>query len=157
MLTHTDIENMIVVALQPLHIENDGKVRVIKTYQGDLETEEQVRKALSLFPGLFVSWAGAGYRNAGCCQYVEEDLYCIMVADKSLRGDGSARHGSITNPGVYTLLDQVRQELNNHVLSAALSPMEIDSERPLYFSPGVSVYGAYYKLEQVFIQPVIKA
>lgn len=149
-LNQVDVEDAIISQLQPLLIENDGPVRVIRGYQGEVENEEQIKKHLVNFPSIFVVWLASSCEDAGRLAYRETMRYCLVVADKCLRNESSARKGGLSNPGTYTLLQNIRDILNNSRLTidnVVLPPLKLDGEYSLYYAPGVSVYGAFYRIE----------
>lgn len=56
----------------------------------------------------------------------------VMVATRSVRGERQTRQGSVSEPGTYQLLEDVRQLLARQTLSLPISPLLPGNVRTLY-------------------------
>lgn len=163
MYTIDAIEDAIMARLAPLRtgyegdvpetgpvVEAAGTVRTIKTYQGELDSEEAIARATRLFPAIIVMYGGSEYDDHGA-RKIERATCVLFVCDKSLRTDDEARRGGEANPGAYTLLNAIRELLVNARLGLDIFPLELLRERPVWFGRGVSIYSAEYETAQALL------
>lgn len=147
--TIEQIENAIIDALEPLR--STRNVLAIKTYQGELEADD-LKKITGRIPAVFVVYGGSSYTPHGG-RKIEKARFFVFVADRSLRSEDESRRGSATNPGTYTLLNDVRDLLTGQQLDLEIYPLELIGEEPIWFSGGLSVYSAEYETGQGHLYP----
>ena len=148
--TIEQIEDAVIDELQPLKATLG--VRVIKSYQGELESEEDINRLVRLFPAIYVVYGGSEYAEHGA-RKIEKMGYVLLVCDKSLRAEEEARRGGAKNPGTYAMLNAIRDRLFGSMLSLEMLPMTLLREAPLWFSRGISIYSAEYETAQAMLYP----
>lgn len=125
-------------------------IRTIKSYQGELDDEESIARAIRLFPAILVMYAGSEYDDHGSRQ-VERMTYVCFVCDKSLRLEEEARQGGTQNPGAYAMLNGIRDILTNSRLGLDIFPLSPRRELPVWFGKGISIYSAEYETAQALL------
>jgi len=148
--TIEQIEDAIINELQP--IKADLGVRAIKSYQGELESEDDINRLVRLFPAIYVVYGGSEYAEHGA-RKIEKMSYILFVCDKSLRADEEARRGGAKNPGTYAMLNAIRDSLFGSMLSMDIFPITLLRETPVWFSRGISIYSAEYETAQTLLYP----
>lgn len=148
MYTIEQIEDAYIEKLEPLKATHS--VRVIKTYQGELDNEEEIRKAVKLFPSIFVVYGGSRYEKHGS-RKIEYMRYSFFVCDKNLRTENEARRGGAGNPGTYSLLNGMRDLLFGSRLGLEIYPNHLKLEQAIWSGKGVSVYAAEYETAQALL------
>ena len=148
--TIEQIEDAIINELQP--IKADLGVRAIKSYQGELESEDDINRLVRLFPAIYVVYGGSEYAEHGA-RKIEKMRYILFVCDKSLRADEEARRGGAKNPGTYAMLNAIRDSLFGSMLSMDIFPITLLRETPVWFSRGISIYSAEYETAQTLLYP----
>jgi phage gp37-like protein len=140
--TITEIEDALLSALAPLAAELG--VRTLGSYQNELDSEAEIKRVSYLFPAVYVAYGGTtpslqkGHKT-------ETITYNVMVCDRNLRGEESARRGDAAHPGVYALLEGVRDKLYRQRLGLKIMPLTLVHQGPVYFGAGISVYNAEYE------------
>jgi phage gp37-like protein len=162
MYTIGQIEDGIITALAPLKAGYDrqetdpavyGTVREIRPYQGQLDRASAIEEALSVLPALFVVYISSRYAEHGA-RKIETMRFAIFVCDQSLRVEADeARRGGALNPGVYALLNGIRDLLFGKQLSMEISPLKLLAENAEAFAEGLSVYSAEYETAQAHLYP----
>ncbi|PKN35649.1 MAG: hypothetical protein CVU61_02165 [Deltaproteobacteria bacterium HGW-Deltaproteobacteria-19] len=162
MYTIEQIEDAITTRLAPLKVGHEGTepdppavwrtVRTIKSYQGELDDEESIARATKLFPAILAVYGGSEYASHGA-RKVEKMRFHLFVCDRSLRAEEEARRGGSGNPGVYALLNGVRDLLVGQRLSLEIYPFELSREEAVWFGKGISIYGALYETAQPHLYP----
>lgn len=148
MYTIEQIEDAIINALDPL--KAGLGVRVIKSYQGELESEDEVEKLVRLFPAIYVVYGGSTYEEHGP-RKVERMRYVLFFCDRSLRHEEEARRGGTQNPGTYAMMDAARDELYGKMLSLDIFPLHLTRQDAVWFGKGMSIYGAEYEMAQALL------
>ena len=149
--TIEQVEDAIISALEPLKASLG--VRTIKTYGGELETEDEV-KAITLFPAVYVVYGGSEYEEHGS-RKVERMTFHILACDRSLRSEAEARRGGTGNPGVYAMLEAVRNVLYGETLGLGSEtfPFRLIRQAAIWFSATTCIYGAEYETAQQHLYP----
>jgi len=160
MYTIEQIEDGIITELAPLKVgytpvgEDDPAiwrtVREIKSYQGELDSPEDITRAVKLYPAIIVMYAGSEYEEHGS-RKVEKMTYVLFVCDKSLRTEDDARRGGSQNPGVYAMMNGARDLLYGSRLSKDIFPLELLRESAVWFGKGISIYSAEYETAQALL------
>ena len=149
--TIEQIEDAIISELQSLKASLG--VRAIKTYQGELESEDEIKRLVMLFPAIYVVYGGARYENRGD-RKVKHMAYHLVVCDKNLRTEPEARRGGSNNPGTYAMLEAIEGSLCGSQLSLEIFPFNAIREEPVWFGGGISIYGAEYETAQALLYPM---
>ena len=151
--TIEEIEDAIISALGALN-EGDGAlgIRTIKSYQGELESEDDIKKIARLFPAIYVVYGGSEYKAHGG-RKVEEVRFFLFFCDKNLRSEDQARRGSTENPGTYAMMDSARDELYGQTFSLDIFPVKLLSQEAVWFGNGISIYAAEYETAQAHLYP----
>lgn len=160
MYTIEQFEDGIITRLAPLKVgyapvaESDPAiyrtVRTIKSYQGELDDEDSIARAIRLFPAILAMYVGSDYEEHGA-RKIEKPTFTLFVCDKSLRSEEEARRGGSENPGTYAMLNGIRNRLYDSRLALDISPLSLLRERPVWFSKGVSIYSAEYETAQALL------
>jgi phage gp37-like protein len=160
MYTIEQIEDAIIAKLAPLKVgytpvdESDPAVwrtvKTIKSYQGELDDEESLARAVRLFPAIIVMYGGSDYDEHGA-RKIEKPAFVLFVCDKSLRAEEEARRGGSQNPGAYALLNGIRDLLYDSRLSKDIFPLSLLRERPAWFGKGIAIYSAEYETAQALL------
>ena len=150
MYTIKQIEDTVITALAPLKISLD--VRSIKSYQGELESENEISRIVGLFPAIYVVYGGSGYDEHGA-RKIERMSFHIIACDRSLRSETEARRGGAMNPGIYAMLDGIRDILYGEALSMEIFPFSLIRQEPVWFGKGFSLYAAEYQTAHALLYP----
>lgn len=146
--TITQIEDAIIAALEPL--KSSRGVRLIDSYREELDSEEDIQRAVRNFPALLVVYSGSRYAEHGS-RKVQWMSFTVFVMDKSLREAGEQRRGGAHGPGAYVLLDDTRDTLVEQRLSLDIYPFRLVGETPVWFGKGIAVYAAEYETAQALL------
>ena len=161
MYTIEQIEDAIIAALAPLKVdyapgEGDpaiyATVKTIKSYQAELDSEDDIARAARLFPAVIVVYMGSTYIDHGS-RKIETLQYELFVCDKNLRLEAEARRGGNANPGTYAMLHGVRDLLYGKQLGKEIYPFKLNRETPVFLGMGLSIYGAAYETSQTLLYP----
>lgn len=144
----SDVEDTIITAMDPLRATLG--VKTIKSYEGELSSEEEIIKASPIFPAIFVVYGGSEYEDYGY-RKTERMTFVVFVCDRSLRPGDEARRGGKTNPGVYAMLDGIRDLLFGNRFGTDLFPFSLGRQTPEYSGRGISIYSAEYKTTQALL------
>ncbi len=145
-----DIEDAIITALAPLKETDSLGVRTVKSYQGELDSEEDLARAARLVPSIFVVYGGSRYEDHGS-RKIETLSFLLFVCDKNLRTEEEARRGGSGNPGTYAMLEGIRDLLYEKRLSLDITPLKLLREDPVWFGKGISIYSAEYETAQAHL------
>jgi phage gp37-like protein len=152
MYTTEQLEDAIISALAGL--KTSLNVRTIKTYYGELDSEEDLARASMLFPAVLAVYGGSNYIKKGA-RKIEKPRFLLFVCDKSLRNNEESRRGGPGNPGTYAILESIRDLLVGQQLSLDIAPFELLSVNPVWFSKGVSIYSAEYETAVYHLYPSV--
>lgn len=147
MYTITQLEDAIISALEALKTSHG--VRAVKTYGSELD-EGDIKKTAAQVPAVYLVYGGSDYAAHGG-RKVEQPRFHVLVLDKSLRAEEEARRGGAQNPGVYALLNAVRDVLCGKQLGLEIGPFELIGEEPVFIGDGLALYGAQYKTWQAHL------
>lgn len=150
-ITIETIEDAIITQLETLIEDEDFTVKIIKTYQGELESSD-IERISTFFPAIYIVYGGSYYEDHGS-RRVEFMTFHLLVCDKNLRAEEEARRGGDQNPGTYTMLDFVRESLYGQQLGLQIYPLKLISQTSIWFGNGISVYGAQYETAQALLYP----
>jgi len=157
--TIEQIEDAIIAKLAPLKVGYETKegdpaiyatVRTIKSYQGELDTEEEISRATRMFPSILAVYGGSEYEEHGS-RKVEIMRFILFVCDKSLRTEEEARRGGSQNPGTYAMLNGARDLLYGSRLDKEIYPLKLLREAAVWLGKGISVYSAEYETAQAHL------
>ena len=73
----------------------------------------------------------------------------LLVGDKNYRGNTAAARGNSSRPGVYAMLEAIRDVLHRKKILTAWTPACLMSEEPQVYIPkkGLCLYSASYELQ----------
>lgn len=143
--TIEQIEDAVISTLEPL--KDFLGVRTIKSYQGELDSEDDVHRIARLFPAVFIVYGGSEYAESGN-RTTEIASFLLFVCDKNLRVEEESRRGGGQNPGTYAMLNAIRETLAGvHLLDGTRLP-RLRRETPIWFGKGISIYSAEYEIIQ---------
>jgi phage gp37-like protein len=133
MLIYAAIEDAIIARIQAASDTNALGYRLaqIGSYGGEFDDETfftQFRK----FPAVWVTVGGSKPKRAGARTWLLSPTIAVMVGTRTVRGERQTRHGSVTEPGSYQLLEDVRNLLVGQALGLAIAPLAVGNDRTLY-------------------------
>jgi len=163
MYTVKQIEDALIAALAPLKVgyvaeEGDpavyATVREVRPYQGQLDSVAALQAVVDVLPAIFLLYVRSDYAEHGS-RKIEKMRFALFVCDQSLRVEADeARRGGAGNPGVYAILNGVRDLLYEKRLSLDIYPLTLVKEEAEVFVEGLSVYSAEYETAQSLLYPV---
>lgn len=115
-------------------------------YNGQLD-ETQISQFALNFPAVLIYTEGMEYSHRSWPLLWQDLTINVLVCDKNLRGNEAARHGDLTSPGIYKMLEDVFTALFNQTLDMNIQPFDIVSEEALLNSNRMAVYMAKYKIQ----------
>ena len=137
------IEDGFLAALEPLRAEG---VRTLDSYAGS--NIESIEDIVRLFPAILVVWGGLRVTPLNETD-TDVDIVNVLVCDRNLRGEGSARRGDAVSRGVYYWLGRCRALLNRKLPVAGYAPARITGSSPLIWENGrVIIYEQTYEIRQ---------
>jgi phage gp37-like protein len=115
---------------EPLHYLPLFWVRYIEGYGGQLETEEAFNQAMQKAPAIWVTYEGESSILKG------ENLYrlinmSVIVMCSNYNAD-QLRAGVGNVPGLYELIEIVREGLTNQNCGVDMTPLQMNSITPLW-------------------------
>lgn len=143
--TKTEIENAIIAALAPLHINQGGRVKKIEGYQGELDAES-IEQLVVVFPMILPVYLGSGYVQDAYPFMVETLTYGLVIGDRNLRGNAAAR--TADPQGVYGLLVSTRQLLHGKRLGLSIDTTVLTREVALAQTKTLALYSQEYQIVQ---------
>jgi len=139
------VEDAILARLEHLKADASIGLRTLDTYQGELETEQDVSKLSRAFPAIWVVYGGSNVKDMGP-RVVEEMTWILFLATRSLRDEAEARRGGATGCGSYALCEAARNRLANHDLGlTGLQPLQFTRQENVWFGKGISIYGQQWR------------
>ncbi len=148
MNTVAQVEDAIVQAISQSQMSS--YLKTLRTYQGDFE--KAVEGLIVKFPCVLVVFTESRYDKSTHPVYVYDVSmeFTFLLADANLRGEEERRRGDAQNPGLYRMLDDLREVLAGKTLGLKIDPIEIVSERALLVTHRFSVYEATYRISQTY-------
>nr|WP_319491805.1 phage protein Gp37 [uncultured Desulfobacter sp.] len=124
-------------------------VKTIAPYSGELEVDE-LKQITVRFPCIYVIADGLAIDWRVGSDECRIDLI-IMVGDKNYRGNRTAARGSANNPGVYSMLKEIRARMHRKVMLPGWAPAVVMSESPEVYIPkrGLCLYSARYSVQTI--------
>ena len=149
-MSYIDIEDAILAALEPLKTEIE--VRTIKSYGGDFSPQD-IESVSLIFPAILVHVTGLENETKARID-IREIAISVYVAHRNARGEEASRKGDTAGsadiPGVYGLLDAVREKLHRKSIAdvGALTLLTLQREKNIGYSKrvGMCVSVAEYKI-----------
>jgi phage gp37-like protein len=139
----SEIEDAILALLEPLKVSLG--VRTVKAYQGELESPD-FGKMIVFFPGIFLYYSGSTSELVNR-RVVETMEWSVFAADRSFRGDETARRGGTKGVGTYALISAIADVLRGQkVCGGVLIPVGTES---IAYSQrnAVSVYESRFRID----------
>jgi len=144
--TIEQIEAAVIQALEPLR-QSLG-IREVKTYQGEIDSEDDLKSLARRFPAIYVIYGGSRYPEQGVVTREVIDIH-VIVCDRNLRSADAARRGGAANPGTYAMLAAVRDRLHGQKAGlGGLVSFRLLEEAPVWYGRGVSIIAARYETGQ---------
>ncbi|MEW5745281.1 MAG: phage protein Gp37 [Nitrospirota bacterium] len=119
-------------------------LRYVDTYQGELD-ETNIVQFVKNFPAVLIYMEESRYLNRAWPLKWQSVEITILVCDRNLRGNKSARRGDRSNPGTYGMLQDLFDTLFGKDLGLAMDALDILSETALINTSKLAVYAARYK------------
>lgn len=155
MLIYAAIEDAIIARLKTASDSGALGYRLaeIGSYGGEFDDETfftQIRK----FPAVWVTVGGSKPKPLSARKVQLQPVIAVMVGTRNVRGERQTRHGSVTEPGSYQLLEDVRALLLGQALSLPIGPLRMGADRTLYNTrqgkEGRSVLAAEFHTETTY-------
>jgi len=130
----------------------------VASYAGELDgqLEEVVRK----WPACWVTWMASGKPTrygTSRTKWIEPNTFAVLVAARNVRGERETRHGSVSEPGAYQMLDDVQSLLIGHDFGIAIEAFEPGRKRTLYNaqlrSKSIAVYAQEWHTRWLLEKP----
>lgn len=133
MLIYAAIEDAIIARIQAASEANALGYRLaqVGSYGGEFDDETfftQFRK----FPAVWVTVGGSKPKLLSARKVQLHPVIAVMVGTRNVRGERQTRHGSVTEPGSYQILEDVRSLLLGQALDLAIAPLRMGADRTLY-------------------------
>lgn len=158
MLIYAAIEDAVIARIKAASDSNALGYRFaeIASYGGEFDDETfftQIRK----FPAAWVTVAGSKPKPISTRKVQLAPVIAVMVGSRSVRGERQTRHGSVTVPGSYQLLEDIRALLLGQDLGLAIGRLRMGADRTLYNTrlgkEGRSVLAAEFHTEATYTLP----
>lgn len=137
------IEDAVLTALSPLK----GKgVKTLEPYSGQLEAGPEDLMAITrVFPCVYVAAGGLSSVTENRTDTIDTSVV-MVVGDRNPRGPSSASRGDGASPGVYAILENIREVLHGQRIVSGFLSLSRQREYPVFFKPadGVCLYLAVY-------------
>lgn len=137
------IEDETIKALAPLKAEG---LKTLAAYSGELDVDQdELVKMTGRFPCIYVAAGGLSSETENRTDTLECSVV-LVIGDKNPRGAESAARGDFASPGVYSLLEKVKEKLHQQRIVPGWMPLILQREYPVFYKPasGVCLYMAVY-------------
>lgn len=137
------IEDKTIEALQPLKAEG---LKTLAAYAGELDVDQEgLVDRTYAFPCVYVAAGGLSSVTENRTDTIETSVV-LVIGDKNQRGAESAARGDSASPGVYRLLERIKELLHRKKVIQGWLPLILQREYPLLYNPaeGVCLYMAVY-------------
>lgn len=127
------IESAMVERLK-IHNQNDTwgfRVKNIDAYGGQFDTPEEIARAASQSPGLWVTFQSKAGRIGNNRQYEDTLTFAVFALAKSYRPE-ELRRGGPETIGLYQLIAAVTRSFLNQDFGLTIKPLELASVTPLW-------------------------
>lgn len=158
MLLYAALEDAVIARIQAAS-DSDAlgyRLAQIGSYGGEFDDETfftQFRK----FPAVWVTVGGSKPKRISARTWQLSPVLAVMVGTRTVRGERQTRHGSVTEPGSYQLLEDVRNLLTGQALGLAIAPLAVGADRTLYNTrrgaEGLSVLAAEFHTTFTYTPP----
>lgn len=140
------LENYVISALDPLRGEG---LKTLETYAGQLDVDD-IESVTFRFPCVYVVVPKLALTETNRYDKYSMDI-TLIVGDRNVRGSSAAVRGDATSPGVYALLEKIREKLHRKQLASGWAPLTMVSESSLVYAPDASIclYTAEYTTKTV--------
>lgn len=133
MLIYAAIEDAIIARIKAASDSGALGYRLahVDSYGGEFDDETfftQFRK----FPAVWVTVGGSKPKVVSARKAMRSPTIAVMVGTRNVRGERSTRHGTVSEPGSYQLLDDVCRLLDGSDLGLAISALELGADRTLF-------------------------
>lgn len=133
MLIYAAIEDAIMARLRAASDSGALGYRLaeIASYGGEFDDElffTQVRR----FPAVWVTIGGSKKKTGLGRKTIFTATIAVMVGTRTVRGERATRHGTVTEPGSYQLLDDVRRLLTGQDFGLTIAALRPGADRTLF-------------------------
>ncbi len=158
MLLYAQIEDAVIARVQAAVASGSlgYALAEVASYGGQFDDEvfwTQVRR----FPAVWTTVAGEKVQRLTAKKYLCEPTLSVMAGTRNVRGERQTRHGTVSSPGSYQILDDVRQLLAGQDFDLAIKPLSPGAVRTLYNThlgaEAVSVLVIEFSTQYVFTVP----
>lgn len=148
-VTLSDIEDGLLTAIRADELLH-GYLRTLETYQGHLE--QDVGHQIWKYPAVFVFFDGAAYKPLTQFEEEADFTFSLLCVSQSLRGNITARRGTDSAVGTYTMLADLRRLLVGNTLDLDdVLPMWLHQEKAVLNTKAMSIYEAKYIMHGAII------
>ncbi|MCM8595137.1 phage protein Gp37 [Accumulibacter sp.] len=128
----------------------------VASYGGEFDDETfwtQVRR----FPAAWVTVAGEKVKRLTERKYLCSPTLMVLVGTRNVRSERQTRHGTVSSPGSYQILDDVRLLLSGMDFDLPIKPLSPGPVKTLYNTrigaEALSVFSIEFLTEYVFTLP----
>lgn len=144
-MTITAIEDGFLAALEPLRAEG---VRTLQSYaDSGLEDIDDIAGTLRLLPAVLVVWGGLQVEQLNEMD-ADTEKVSILVCDRNMRGEESARRGDGASPGAYHWLDRCRALLRRRMVVSGYTPARLTASGLLAKAKGLVIYEQTHEIRR---------
>ena len=124
-------------------------LKTISSYSGQLNVDE-IERITFQFPCIYVVANTLKQTDFNRVSKYEID-FSLIVGDRNVRGSKASARGDTSSPGVYGLLENIRELIHNKKMMAGWSPAKLIDEHPIIYLPEyhICVYSATYKMSNI--------
>lgn len=158
MLIYAAIEDAVIALIKAASDSNALGYRLaqVASYGGEFD-DETFFTAVRKFPAVWVTVGGSKPRPLSAHKVQLAPVIVVMVGARNVRGERHTRHGSVTEPGSYQLLEDVRALLLGRDLGLAIGRLRMGADRTLFNTrlgkEGRSVLAAEFHTEHTYTLP----
>lgn len=140
------LEDAVIAALKPL---TEIGLKTLETYSGQLDVDD-IETVTFQFPCVYVVVPGLSLIDANRYDKYRMEL-TLIIGDRNVRGSAAAARGDASSPGVYSLLEAVRNKLHKQKILKTWTPLILRSEDSLVYAPeaNICLYAATYETRTV--------
>lgn len=144
----TLIEDDMLAALTPL-LKSEGEyLGTLKAYHGEItgiggdKSLDEIRNLIGAMPAALIMTGGARFSNASMAAdsaVVEMDCTVLCVTD-NLRSRSKRARGDGTDPGMWQMLEDLRERLQGYEVANGFARMVLQSEDEVLTLPDYSIW-----------------
>lgn len=158
MLLYAQLEDAVIARIQQASDANTLGYRFkhVDSYGGEFD-DESFFAQFRQFPAAWVTVGGDKPKRIGARSYLCAVKLAVMVGARNVRGERHTRRGAVGEPGVYQMLQDVRDLLDGQKLALPIRPLQLGAARTLFntrlASGALAVFAAEFDTEFTYTAP----